>query len=136
MYQFAKKERLCNRIDIENLFSKGQSFLIYPFSVKYIVKTNYSSSKVQVLLLSPKRYQKLSVSRNRAKRLIRESYRLNKDVINKFAKDESCDLNIAVSLISKSLPDFKTVDESVRKILNRVILNTKSQIENDSQNNQ
>lgn len=135
MYQFSKKEKLCNRTEIQNLFVKGQSFLVYPFSVRYNINVNDKSSKVQVLLLSPKRYQKLSVSRNRAKRLIRESYRLNKECIIQFAKEEALGINIAISLISKDLPLYNVVDESVKKILNRIITNTKKDIEKDCQNN-
>ncbi|MFA7080991.1 MAG: ribonuclease P protein component [Bacteroidales bacterium] len=135
MYQFSKKEKLCNRTEIQNLFVKGQSFLVYPFSVRYNINFIDKSSKVQVLLLSPKRYQKLSVSRNRAKRLIRESYRLNKDCIIQFTNKEAMGINIAISLISKDLPAYNVVDESVKKILNRIITNTIKDIEKDSQNN-
>ncbi len=135
MFQFTKREKLCNRTEIQNLFTKGQSFLVYPFSVRYNVKANTSSPKVQVLLLSPKRYQKLAVSRNRVKRLIRETYRLSKENIIQFAKEEACDINISISLVSKDIPTYYLVDESMKKILNRIIINTKDDIEKNCQNN-
>ena len=135
MFQFTKREKLCNRTEIQNLFTKGQSFLVYPFSVRYTIKYNTISPKVKVLLLSPKRYQKLAVSRNRVKRLIRETYRLSKDSIIKFAKQEACDINISISLVSKDIPTYYLVDESMKKILNRIIINTKDDIEKNCQNN-
>ena len=131
MYQFAKREKLCNRTDIQNLFLKGQSFMVYPFSVRYNIKTNTISPKVQVLLLAPKRYQKLAVSRNRSKRFIRESYRLNKESIVQFSKQESCDIIIAISLVNKTTPTFNVVQECVKKILDRIIINTQKDIEKD-----
>lgn len=132
MFYFPKKEKLCNRFDIENLFAKGDRFLVYPFSIRFNIRFNSVSPKVQVLLLSPKRYQKLAVNRNRAKRLIRECYRLNKAGIIEFSKRENCDIFIAISLVSKESPVYAVVDESLKKILNTIVSNAQNHIEKDS----
>lgn len=135
MYKFHKKEKLCNRDEIKNLFVQGQSFLIYPFSVRYTTKPNLISPKVQVLLLSPKRYQKLSVNRNRAKRLMRESYRLNKESIIQFSKIQACDITIAISLVSNKIPLYVIVEQTMINIIDRIIQNTQNHIESHTQTN-
>lgn len=135
MYKFLKKERLCSVIEIKEIFVSGKSFLNYPFSVRYKIKVNSICPKVQVVIISPKRYQKLSVNRNRAKRLIRESYRLNKAEIIKFAKENNTDISISISLVSQNIPDYKSVSTTMQKILSSIIKKTEEIIENNNQSN-
>lgn len=77
-FTFQKKERLKSQKLIESLFNEGQSVMAYPLRLVYkkasfdddvLIKTGISVSKRQF---------KKAVDRNRIKRLLRETYRLNK----------------------------------------------------------
>lgn len=135
MYKFKKQERLCSVIEIRKLFVCGENFLNYPFSVRYKIEEKSIFPQVQVVIVSPKRYQKLSVNRNRAKRLIRESYRLNKEEITKFAEENNIGIKISISLVSQNIPDYKTVNTKIQKILSNIIHKTSEIIENNNQSN-
>lgn len=74
---FTKEERLCNKKSIADLFHKGSSFLLYPYRIVYYVSQE-SPFKCQVLISVPKKRFKRAVDRNKIKRKIRESYRLQK----------------------------------------------------------
>jgi len=133
MYKFTKQERLCSLIEIKQLFVTGETFLNYPFSIRYKIEKRSNSSDVQVVIISPKRYQRFAVNRNRAKRLMRESYRLNKEEIIRFARENNLAIQIAISFVSQNIPDYKSVDSAIKRVLSNIIKKTKERIESNNQ---
>jgi ribonuclease P protein component len=111
-YRFPKSERLTSKRDIEELFKNGSSFFDFPLLVKYL---NSSESRHQVLISVPKKYQKKAVKRNRLKRKIRESYRLNKHLL------ESIDSKyIGIIYLSKEDMSFNQLEIKLKAILARL----------------
>lgn len=81
MYTFGKKERLCKHTLIEQLFVGDASQLkAWPLRLMYVLKDRQDEQEaaVQVLVSVSKRYFKRAVKRNRVKRQIRESFRLQR----------------------------------------------------------
>ena len=72
-----KNEKLKSQKAIEQLFAEGKSVSAYPLRMVYL--DNQSQLKVGVSV--SKRNFKLAVHRNRVKRLLREGYRLNKNLL-------------------------------------------------------
>ncbi|OIQ27240.1 MAG: ribonuclease P protein component [Bacteroidetes bacterium MedPE-SWsnd-G2] len=73
---FPKSEKLKSKTQIEHLFSSGQSVIAYPLRLVFLELPDSTTHKTGVSV--SKRNFKTAVSRNRIKRLLRESYRLNK----------------------------------------------------------
>lgn len=132
MYRFPKSERLCSKIEIAKLFSCKDGFLHYPLSVKFLLKES-QSPKVKLVIVSPKRYQRLSVSRNRIKRLIREAYRLNNHEIKDFALGNKINIYFSFSFVSQQMVEFDKINFVVFKSLTRIINELKQKIENNNQ---
>ena len=81
-HRFPKAEHLCLRNDIDNLFSAGAKALTaFPLRVVYREVKHREGPQVKVLLSVPKRKLRHAVDRNRAKRQLREAYRLNKTIL-------------------------------------------------------
>ena len=89
--KFSKSERLCSRKAIEALFAGGnKSYTAFPLRVVFrpLSEQEASSlpgtagSEVQLLISVPKRLFKHAVDRNRAKRQVREAWRLNRGILN------------------------------------------------------
>jgi ribonuclease P protein component len=122
MNNFPKGERINNVKEIENLYAKGDKFMAYPFSVRFIYnkEQNNDNPKMSVLIVAPKRYQKLAVNRNRAKRLLREAYRLNKNELQTKIIKSSSQLLISIALVSKTIPDYKLTEQKVKEILSTI----------------
>lgn len=80
-HTLGKEERLKSRKLIEKLYTEGNSVKKYPLRMVYIQTTHTSSFPAQVGVSVPKRIFKLAVKRNRIKRLLRETYRLQKEIV-------------------------------------------------------
>ena len=101
MQTFRKNERLCRKTSIDELFSKGQSFFVYPFKISWIIAQEDEGSPAQVLISVPKRNFKKAVKRNQIKRLIREVYRKERA---SYKLDLALNGNFIIELFSFSKP--------------------------------
>ncbi len=79
-YTFSKPEHLCLTSEIEALFGAGSSSLsMFPLRATYrTLPYEGHGPRVKVLLSVSKRRLRHAVDRNRAKRQLREAYRLQK----------------------------------------------------------
>lgn len=75
---FSNKEKLKSKKCIEQLFLEGQSVSAYPLRLVYLQMSFNDNTIVKTGVSVSKRNFKKAVDRNRIKRLLRESYRLNK----------------------------------------------------------
>jgi ribonuclease P protein component len=107
---------LCGYSIVNDLFAKGESFLIYPLSVHYNITKDYQP-KVRILIVCPKRYQKLSVNRNKIKRLLRESYRLNKNQLIDFSKSNNLSIDFSISYVSNQMMDYHLIEMKLKDVL-------------------
>jgi len=80
-HTLGKLERLKSKKLIEKLYQEGSSVKSFPLRMVYIQTKHTSDFPVQVGVSVPKRNFKLAVDRNRIKRLLRESYRLQKEIV-------------------------------------------------------
>lgn len=88
---YPKTERLKSKTTIDLLFSKGKSVSKYPLRLVYIpaeVKNEHSSitklqdnAAIKMGVSVSKKYFKKAVDRNYFKRVLRETYRLNKHLL-------------------------------------------------------
>ncbi|MHC5201082.1 ribonuclease P protein component [Myroides sp. LJL119] len=80
-YTYPKKEKLKSHTVIDSMFSQGKTVSKYPLRIVYIPVTNKENLPLKVGVSVSKRYFKKAVDRNYFKRLLRESYRLNKHLL-------------------------------------------------------
>ncbi len=85
-YTYPKSEKLKSKKRIERLFDEGKSVKAFPLRMVYMPVEELTNSRGQAVPLQvgvsvSKRNFKLAVSRNRIKRLMRESYRLHKHIL-------------------------------------------------------
>ena len=80
-YTLGKEERLKSRKLIERLYEEKNSVKVFPLRMIYLQTKHTSDFPAQVGVSVSKRNFKLAVDRNRIKRLMRESYRLQKEIV-------------------------------------------------------
>ena len=76
-----KQERLKSKKLIEKLYAEGSSVKTFPLRMMYVQTAHTSEFPCQVGVSVAKRNYKLAVDRNRLKRLMRETYRLQKQIV-------------------------------------------------------
>ena len=84
-FTYPKNEKLKSKITIDLLFSKGKSVSKYPLRLVF-VESEYgipeaSEQKLKMGVSVSKKYFKHAVDRNYYKRVLRETYRLNKHLL-------------------------------------------------------
>lgn len=124
MNTFKKEERLCSKKLIEELLQNGSSFLLYPLKVVWLVKplTEPSPFPAQLVIsVAKKRFRKAN-KRNRVKRLIRETYRINKeDLLYQFLKEHNLILSLMFSYVGNDIFTFADLERKLKLCLNRLV---------------
>ena len=80
-FTYPKEERLKSKIKIGLLFSDGQSVSKYPLRLVYFEGAVGTDTQTQMGVSVSKRNFKRAVDRNYFKRVLRETYRMNKAVL-------------------------------------------------------
>ena len=130
-HTFRKAERLCSKKHIETLFAgDNRSLTAYPLRAVYTETEEgktIDNKSVYLLISVSKRNFKHAVDRNRVKRLIREAYRLHKELLLNDLP-EGCHLDLAFIWMSDELSDFPTVESKVKSLLQRIVEQEKESI--------
>jgi ribonuclease P protein component len=80
-FTYPKNERLKSKTTIDLLFSDGKSVSKYPLRLVYRQAEVGAEEKIKMGVSVSKKYFKKAVDRNYFKRVLRETYRLNKHLL-------------------------------------------------------
>jgi ribonuclease P protein component len=111
VYSFPKKERLLKRIDFQDVLRKGKR---YSSSNLVVVVRPIQEETRKIGFIAGKRVGK-APARNRFKRLLREFYRLNKNLF-----PSSCKILIIVKP-NTSLLAYKNLIEELESLLGAIV---------------
>ena len=115
-FRFPRKEKLKSKKLIEQLFAQGNSVSNYPIKLIYLKTELPFDVPIQAGVTVPKKNFKSAVKRNRIKRLMRESYRLNKGVIFNNSKGTFAFLFL---YLGKEMPNYTLVEENLKAVLHK-----------------
>ena len=130
---FGKEEKLCGELRIAALFRQGQSAIAYPIracwqlipATQLIPSTEVqpaaeTQSAVKVLISAPKKKLHRANKRNRAKRLMREAYRLQKHALTEVVTAAGGQLQVAFVWLADDTSTQAVVMEKMKKLLDKI----------------
>ena len=80
-FTYPKHEKLKSKTIIDLLFSDGNSVSKFPLRLVYVENTEENAEIIKMGVSVSKKYFKKAVDRNYYKRVLRETYRLNKHLL-------------------------------------------------------
>lgn len=120
---FHKSERLCSIKTISSLFENGNIFHTKLYKVVWEPGPDSMPAPVQVVFSVSKRNFKLAVTRNLIKRRMREAYRKKKGSFYEHLMAQNIHLYLAVIHKGDIVPDYITVEKSMKEVISRLITN-------------
>ncbi|MDO6809110.1 ribonuclease P protein component [Zobellia galactanivorans] len=122
-FTFPKKEKLKSKKLIERLFAEGKSVSVYPIKLIYLPTPFNYEVHFKAGMAVPKKNFKSAVKRNRIKRLLRESYRLNKpDILN----NTEGSFAFLFLYLGKDMPSYASTERSMKALLQRFVAKNES----------
>ncbi|MCI2228609.1 ribonuclease P protein component [Polaribacter sp. MSW13] len=127
-HTLGKEERLKSKKLIEKLYKDGNSVKAFPLRMMFLQTEHTSSFPAQVGVSVGKRNFKLAVKRNRIKRLMRETYRLQKEIVYDNLEKPYV---FMISYIGKEEIKYEEVYSKMEKLL-RLFINEVKNKENET----
>ncbi len=138
-YHFPKSEKLCGEIRIASLFREGNAQIAYPLracwrllpcaaltDARTLEATDSTCPRIKVMLSAPKKKLHRANKRNRAKRLMRESYRRQKQML--WEKVATCQsphgeplyMELAIVWLAEECLPYDKVYERMGRLLQKI----------------
>lgn len=122
-FSYSKEEKLKSRKTIEALFTEGRSVGVFPLRLFYIELPDTEKKPFKTAISVSKKNFGLAVDRNRIKRLLRETYRLNKSIL---LDSDSKKFALLILYVGKEMPDFNSLDNTIKLLLEKFLQQTKN----------
>ncbi|WP_264559994.1 ribonuclease P protein component [Flavobacterium sp. N2270] len=115
-FTYPKNEKLKSKKTIGLLFSEGQSVSKYPLRLVYAENLFENEELIKFGVSVSKKYFKNAVDRNRLKRILRECYRLNKNILS-----ENIDKPMAMMFFyqSKEVLSYQEINEKTIRLFEK-----------------
>ena len=120
MFEFPKKQKLCSETVIQEMFYNGKSFKTSAVRLVWKVSNNEDEVTIKSIIVVPKKKIRLAVKRNIIRRRMKEAYRLHKMEFENMLKDSDLQLSIAMIYQKENILPYKTVEEEIKLILERL----------------
>jgi ribonuclease P protein component len=118
---FGKEYKLCRRKLIDGVFKTGKVIKQYPFVVHFLEVDEKLEAPFQVTISAPKRNFRKAHDRNRIKRLMRETIRFNKMILeDKISKSQKNIIMFMVYTSKEEIP-FTTLMKKNELLFEQII---------------
>lgn len=118
-YSYQRKEKLKSRKTLDEIFSVGKSFSVFPLKLFYLLPAADAKPVKAGVGVSARNFPK-AVDRNRIKRLLRETYRLQKTSLHNSLVQKQKSVAVFLLYTGKEMPDYQLLDEKMKTVLTKL----------------
>ncbi|EAQ43161.3 ribonuclease P protein component [Polaribacter sp. MED152] len=129
-YTLGKQERLKSKKLIEKLYKEGSSVKAFPLRMVFLQTEHTSEYPAQMGVSVAKRNFKKAPDRNRLKRLMRESYRLQKEIVYNNADKPYV---FMISYLGKEEKEYHEIYTKMNKLLHLFVSEIKNKKNDEHQ---
>lgn len=109
-----KQERLKSRKQIAALFEDGASVKVFPLKMTFLITAQQSEFPVRAAFSVPKRNFKKATDRNRIKRLMKEAYRKDKNILY---ESLTSTLILMITYLGTTEPTYEFIEGKMNALL-------------------
>lgn len=118
-YSYQRTEKLKSRKTLDEIFSVGKSFSVFPLKLFYLLPAADAKPVKAGVGVSARNFPK-AVDRNRIKRLLRETYRLQKTSLHNCLVQKQKSVAVFLLYTGKEMPDYQLLDEKMKTVLTKL----------------
>ena len=118
---FGKKYKLCRQKLIDSVFKSGNTVKQYPFVVHFMEIEEKLEAPFQITVSAPKRLFKKAHDRNRIKRLMRETIRKNKLILETFITTNNKQLVLFMVYTSKEEMKYDVLLKKTEQLFKQLV---------------
>jgi ribonuclease P protein component len=118
-FGFGKAEKLKSSKSISELFTRGNSEFEFPLKLIFQKLENSGEPNKVAFVASKKKYPKAH-QRNRIKRILRETYRLNKSDFSQMSSTLNCSYNLIIVYVGDVNILFDKTEKAIKSLLLKV----------------
>ncbi len=123
-FSYNKKEKLKSRTQLEAIFASGKSFSVFPIKVFFLEADATQTERVKAGVGVSARHFKKAVHRNRIKRLLREAYRLEKQILHQQLNEQQKQFAIFFLYIDKEMPSYEVLRGKMKDAIEKLMKKT------------
>lgn len=117
--KLGKAYKLCSKKKIEETYQKGTQVKAFPFFAKYVTKPSETYG-FQIVFVVPKKKFRLATTRNRIRRYIRESVRLEKSSLEHTLLIKNVELNLFLLFNGDPEPNLADTRKAIAKLFKKI----------------
>ena len=121
IFSYGKAEKLKSRKLLDQLFSEGKNFSIFPLKIFYLLSAVPLDFPLKIGVGVSSRNFKKAVQRNRVKRILREAYRTQKQPLHDYLKANEKQVAVFLLYIDKALPATEKIKNIMPAVLEKLI---------------
>ena len=119
-HTLARNERLRGKVRVDNLFTQGKAFIVYPFRIILMEDEINKGVPVQVLVSVPKKRIKRAVVRNKLKRRMKEAYRIHKAELSDYLLSQKKTWLIGITYVSNDVLPYALIEQKMIEALQKI----------------
>ncbi len=121
--RFGKAYKLCSQKKIEELFQNKKSVKKYPLTIHYQLIKDEIEKPFQIVISAPKKLFRKAHERNRIKRLLKETFRKNKLILESFLIENEIKVNLFLVYTSNEELEYKVLLKKTKQLIELLIKN-------------